>query len=169
MNASTQLIPGMDMLTEHMRRQAECITDLKGIIEELKHENKMLKGQHLEEIQTYKETLEEHFHHYDNLKAENEKLQNYACAHEVTDTDSDEEDPLEYMVFEFVGYLKDNEGNIFYDGQAESMPMLEGDIIGSFDDIAGKIIWKSDAFRDHHVLTSKQTLAKIKALATAPV
>jgi len=193
MNASTDLIPGMDMLIEHMRRQAECITDLKGIVEELKHQNKMLKQEHLEEIQTYKETLEEHFHHYDNLKAENQKLQKYADimgdidGDQLSDllkdygweydengelikvvdedTDSDEEDELEYMVFELVGYFKDNEGNIFTD--VEEGEEIGPDIVGHFDDIAGKIIWKSDAFRDHHVLTSKQTLMKIKGLTIA--
>ena len=157
MNASTELNPGMDMLIEHMRRQAECITDLKGIVDELKTENKMLKQQHLEEIQTYKETLDEHFHHYDNLKAENKQLKEDLAVPEL-----DEENPLEYMIFELVAYLKDNEGNIVADvEEGEEI----GPVIGNFDDIVGKIIWNSKAAKNAHTRTSQQLLAKIKALA----
>tara|TARA_R110001592_G_scaffold334464_3_gene618820 strand:- start:1254 stop:1913 length:660 start_codon:yes stop_codon:yes gene_type:complete len=219
MNASTELIPGMDMLIEHMRRQAECITDLKGIVDELKTENKMLKQEHnkfdeiwktegitqqdiidmkrqisnqsdlIKKLKEEAEIREDWIHNvirclevYDEwegaggdetaddladrvatenkqLKAENQKLKEDLAVPEL-----DEEDPLEYMVFELVPYFKDNEGNICADvGEGEEI----GPVIGHFDDIVGKIIWNSKAAKNAHTRTSQQLLAKIKALATA--
>ena len=48
----------------------ECIKGWRSQVEKLTEENEHLK----EDIQQYKDTLEEHFVHYDNLKEENKKL-----------------------------------------------------------------------------------------------
>lgn len=55
-----------NLITQAMEQAVAMVAEL----EELRN----LKAGHIEEIQTYKDTLDEHFIHYELLKADNEKL-----------------------------------------------------------------------------------------------
>ena len=55
-----------NLLTQAMEQAVAMVAELE--------ELRKLKAGHVEEIQTYKDTLDEHFIHYELLKADNEKL-----------------------------------------------------------------------------------------------
>ena len=55
-----------NLITQAMEQATAMVTELE--------ELRKLKAGHIEEIQTYKDTLDEHFIHYELLKAENKDL-----------------------------------------------------------------------------------------------
>ena len=159
MNASTELIPGMDMLIDHMKKQSLEIERLK---EENNNLNKYLAETkiHLcfeEDMNKLKEELETSNIALNIVKDENEVNKNnnaklrkenkimFDRVLELEDELETEElsNELQYMVFELVSYLKDNEGNIYSVDEP-------GPILATYDDIADKMIWKSKAAKNAH-------------------
>ena len=135
MNASTELIPGIDMLIDHMKKQSLEIERLR---EELTTSNTALN--------ILKDENEVNKNNNHRLRKENKIM--FDRVLELEDQLETEElsNELQYMIFELVSYLKDNEGNIYSvnDGAAQ------GPILATYDDIADKMIWKTKAAKNAH-------------------
>jgi len=164
--AKAELIPGMDMLIAHMKKQSLEIA-------ELKEENKDLK----DAILTCKCSISIRDTEIDEHKEENKKLKkevsdsrgmfNFVVQQEeekakkiqelqeqiekfMEESEEEEEEALEYITFEFVRYPKDNEGNVYSANQAPVSVSAAGPIIGKYDDLIDKIIWNSKAAKNAH-------------------
>jgi chromosome segregation ATPase len=74
---SANLISGFEDVITHIRQQEFLIKELEAHKKQSAYENKKLKEENKElkeDIQIHKDTLEEHFVHYDNLKQEKNEL-----------------------------------------------------------------------------------------------
>ena len=64
-----------DLNSRWAKKRDEDGDSYRRLIMEVKEDYRKILIMKDEEIQTYKETLDEHFHHYDNLKEKNKKLE----------------------------------------------------------------------------------------------
>ena len=64
-----------DLNSRWAKKRDEDGDSYRRLIVEVKEDYRKILIMKDEEIQTYKETLDEHFHHYDNLKEKNKKLE----------------------------------------------------------------------------------------------
>tara|TARA_R110002020_G_scaffold162683_4_gene348536 strand:- start:19 stop:342 length:324 start_codon:yes stop_codon:yes gene_type:complete len=64
-----------DLNSRWAKKRDEDGDSYRRLIVEVKEDYRKILIMKDEEIQTYKETLDEHFHHYDRLKEKNKKLE----------------------------------------------------------------------------------------------
>jgi hypothetical protein len=136
--AKAELIPGMDMLIDHMKKQSLEI-------EKLKEENKKLKKEVNDTVGMFNFVVQQEEEKAKKIQ-ELEALVKFMEESE----EEEEEEALEYITFEFVRYPKDNEGNVYSANQAPVSVSAAGPIIGKYDDIIDKIIWNSKAAKKAH-------------------
>jgi len=167
-----ELIPGMDMLIDHMKKQSLEIERLREENKELKESNEFIRKTCLmadEENTKLKEQIDELGELCENIddNAYNswKKItgnEDEAEPEEKEEEEEKEEVALDWMCYEFVRYDYNPEDGSVYD--------TDGTKIADWDDQGdGKMLWVDKKYKKKHNRLAKKSLANIVAMATAPV
>lgn len=148
--AKKELIPGMDMLIDHMKKQSLEIERLRQENKELKEYNEFIRKTCSMADERIKQ-LEEQVN-----PETGEVNPNFV----YTSSEEEEKVNLEWMCYEFVRYDYNPEDGSVYD--------TDGTKIAHWDDQGeGKMIWVDKKYEDKHKKLAKKSMNNLVAMATS--